>query len=92
MVGQRRHESSPVVQPNAQDAHFLSDQYDDLVNSDASLDEEFGKLSGWLESLSKNVIRIDKAIDEILSYSYRYNLKIIRVPQVKENESGCLWH
>ena len=92
MVGQRRYEPSPVVQPNAQDAQFLSDQYDDLMNSEASSDEDFGKLSGWLESLSKNVARIDKAIDEILSYSYRYNLKIIRVPQVKENESGCLWH
>ena len=46
MVGQRRHEPSPVVQPNAEDAQFLSDQYDDLVNSDASLDEDFGKLSG----------------------------------------------
>ena len=92
MVGQRRYEPSPVVQPNAQDAQFLSDQYDDLMNSEARSDEDFGKLSGWLESLSKNVARIDKAIDEILSYSYRYNLKIIRVPQVKENESGCLWH
>lgn len=92
MVGQRRHEPSPVVQPNAQDAQFFSNQYHDLMNSEASLDEDFGRMSGWLESLSKNVARIDKAIDEILSYSYRCNLKIIRVPQVKENESGCLWH
>lgn len=45
MVGQRRHEPSPVVQPNAQDAQFLSNQYHDLMNSEASLDEDFSRMS-----------------------------------------------
>ena len=60
------------------------------MKSQASSGEDFGKLSRRLESLAKDVARIDRAIDEILSYSYQYKLKIIGVPQVKENESGCL--
>ena len=43
---------------------------------------------GKLDSLPKDVDRIDKAIDDILSYSYQYNLKIVGVPQIKENESA----
>ena len=45
-------------------------------------------MSGKLDLLAKDVNRIDKAIDDILSYSYQYNLKIIEVPQIKENESA----
>ena len=67
---------------------FRSDQYDDLLKSGTSLEEEIGKLSRKLHSLAKDVDRIDKAIDDILSYSYQYNLKIVGVPQIKENESA----
>ena len=35
-----------------------------------------------------NVNRIDKAIDDILSYSYQHNLEIVGVPQIKEKESA----
>ena len=45
-------------------------------------------MSRKLDSLAKDVDRIDKAIDDILSYSYQYNLKIVGVPQIKENESA----
>ena len=38
--------------------------------------------------LGKNVDRIDKAIDDMLHYSYQYNLKIVGVPLVNENESS----
>ena len=45
-------------------------------------------MSRKLDLLAKDVNRIDKAIDDILSCSYQYNLKIIRVPQIKGNESA----
>ena len=38
--------------------------------------------------MTENVTRIDKAIDEMLFYSYQYNVKIVGVPHVSENESS----
>ena len=38
--------------------------------------------------LTENVARIDKAIDDMLFYSYQYNLKIVGVPHVGETESS----
>ena len=67
---------------------FLSDQYDDLLKSVTSSKEDIDKLSRKLDSLAKDVDRVDKAINDILSYSYQCNLKIVGVPQIKENESA----
>jgi len=41
-----------------------------------------------LDLLSVKVDRIDKAIDEMLYYSYQYNLKIVGVPLISERESA----
>ena len=38
--------------------------------------------------ISGKADRIAKAIDEFQLYSYRYNLKLVGVPQIKENESA----
>ena len=65
---------SRVAQPNEQDMQFLSDQYDDLLKSGTSLEEEVDKLSRKLDLLAKDVDRIDKAINDIFSYSYQYNV------------------
>ena len=86
MAEQRRNQASLVAQPNEKDMQFLSDQlqYDDLLKLGTSLEEEIDKLSRELDLLAKDVDRIGKAINEILSYSYQYNLKIVGVPQIKE--------
>ena len=39
--------------------------------------------------LTENVARIDKAIGDMLFYSYQYNLKIVGVPHVGETESSA---
>ena len=88
MAEQRRNQASPVAQPNEQDMQFLSDQYDDLLKSGTSLEEKIDKLSRKLDLLWKDVDRVDKAINDVLSYSYQYNLKIVGVPQIKESESA----
>ena len=80
MAEQRRNQASPVAQPNEKAIKFLSDQYNDLLKSETSLEEEIGKLSRKLDSLAKDVDRIDKAIDDILNYSYHYKLTIVGVP------------
>lgn len=45
-------------------------------------------MSRKLDLLAKDVDGIDKAINDILSYSYQYSLMIVEVPQIKENESA----
>ena len=53
MAEQRRSQASPVAQPNDQDMQFLSDQYDDLLKSETSLEDEIGKLSRKLFFISE---------------------------------------
>ena len=65
---------------------FLSDSYDALVQSKTSPEEDLGRFTRRLDLLEKNFDRIEKAIDDILYYSYQYNLKIVGVPQIIENE------
>ena len=55
MAEQRRNQASPVTQPNEQDMQFLSDQYDDLLKSRTSLEEEVDKLSRKLDLLAKDI-------------------------------------
>ena len=45
------------------------------------------KKSWRLDILMENVTRIDKAFYELLFYSYKYNMKIVGVPHISENES-----
>ena len=88
MAEQRESCTTTVIPPNTQDIQFLSDSYDALVQSKTSIEENLGKFSRRLDLLGKNVDRIDKAINDMLHYSYQYNLKIVGVPQINENESA----
>ena len=45
-------------------------------------------LSWQLDILTENVTRINNAIDEMLFYSYQYNIKRVSVPHISENESS----
>ena len=45
-------------------------------------------LSWQLDILTENVTRINNAIDNTLFYSYQYNIKIVSVPYISENESS----
>ena len=80
--------TATVIPPDTQDVQFLSDSYDALVQSKTSMEEDLGSFSLRLDLLGKNVDRINKAIDDMLHYSYKYNLKIVGVPLVNENESA----
>ena len=80
--------TATVIPPDTQDVQFLSDSYDALVQSKTSIEEDLGRFSLRLDLLGKNVDRIDKAIDDMLHYSYQYNLKIVGVPLVNKNESA----
>ena len=82
------HEAAATALPNTQDVQFLSDSYDALVKSESSLSKALENFSRRLDLLTVNVDRIDKAIDEMLYYSYQYNLKIVGVPLISESESA----
>ena len=88
MAEKRDSYTATEIPPYTQDVQFLSDSYDALVKSKTSIEEDLGKFSVRLDLLGKNVDRIDKAIDDMLHYSYPYNLKIVGVPLVNENESA----
>ena len=88
MEEQRDSCTATVIPPDTQDVQFLSDSYDALVQSKTSIEEDLGRFSLRLDLLGKNVHRIDKAIDDMLHYSYQYNLKIVGVPLVNKNESA----
>ena len=88
MAEERESRSATVVPPDTQDVQFLSDSYDALVQSKTCVEEDLGRFFRRLDLLERNVDRIDRAIDDMLHYSYQYNLKIVGVPQINENESA----
>ena len=82
------HEAAATTLPNTKDVQFLSDSYDALVKLQSILSKALEKFSRRLDLLTVNVNRIDKAIDEMLYYSYQYNVKIVGVPLISERESA----
>ena len=69
------------------DVQYLSDGYDALVQYKTNMVEDLQNPSWRLDILTENVTRTDKAIDEMLFYSYQCNIKIVGVPHISENES-----
>lgn len=50
--------------PNDQEVQFLSDGYDDLVNSSKGMADEFQKLESILNTIQSRVTNNAKAIDD----------------------------
>lgn len=74
--------------PSVQDVQFLSDGYDDLLKSREKTARELQKLESRLESIKSKLSNVAKAIDDIMTYSYQYNIKIIGVPQASDRETS----
>ena len=70
------------------DVQYLSGGYDALVQYKTNMVEGLQNLSWRLDILTENVTRTDKAIDEMLFYSYQCNIKIVGVLHISENESS----
>ena len=69
-----KNEATIASLPTENDVQYLSDGYDALVQSKTNMVEDLQNLSRQLDTLTENVTRIDKAIDDMLFYSYQYNL------------------
>ena len=60
---------------------YLSKEYDDLNSFRNTTKLELQRLSKRLAEISAKIDNIAQAIDEFQEYSYRYNVKIVGVPE-----------
>jgi prefoldin subunit 5 len=71
-----------------QSLEFLSGKYDDLNKLHLEAKQEIHRFNSRLDGLSKQVEGVADAIDEIQRYSYQYNVKILGIPETKQDETS----
>ena len=83
------HTSSPDRSARSTEAalQFYSDAHDESQTFQADVSKELKRLSTWLAEISTRVDEIGKAIDSMCEYSYQYNVKIVGMPELSEQES-----
>ena len=84
------HTSSPdssAAQSTETVLQFYSDAHDQSQTFQADVSKELKRLSTWLSEISTRVDEIGKAIDSMCEYSYQYNVKIVGLPELSEQES-----
>lgn len=79
---------SAELNEQAKGLQYLSKEYEDLSTSNTSLRQEMQRLSSKLAEISHKVYQIDEAIENAQQYSYQYNVKIVGVPKMAEQESA----
>ena len=77
-----RNEAMAASLPNQDDVQFLSDSYDNLVQSKDDIAQDLLNLNRRLVELKKDVGRIDKAVDELL-----YPNEILRTVMAAKEDS-----
>lgn len=84
------HTSSPdrnAAQATETALQFYSDAHDQSQIFQADVSKELKRLSAWLADISNRVEEVGKAIDSMYEYSYQYNVKIVGMPELSEQES-----
>ena len=66
---------------------FYRDAHDESQTFQADVSKELKRPSTWLAEISTRVDEIGKAIDSMCEYSYQYNVKIVGMPELSEQES-----
>ena len=77
--------------PNAEiqnNLEFYSKSYDDLTSSQKKSTVELQQFKNRLDILSDKVENISAAIEESQQYSYRYNVKLMGIPDNNSSESA----
>ena len=67
---------------------YLSKEYHDLNDFRSAVKKELQRLGKCVSELAVKVDNAAKAIDEFQAYSYRYNIKIVGMPEKGTNESA----
>ena len=73
-----------------QSLEFMSEEYDDFERFRVSAGKERKRLSAKLEELAVELNKVSRSIDEFQEYSYQYNVKIVGVPQMSQDESSAI--
>ncbi|XP_022777579.1 uncharacterized protein LOC111319005 [Stylophora pistillata] len=72
-----------------QSLEFMSKEYDDFERFRVSAGKELDRLGAMLDEIAVEVNRVSRSIDEFQEYSYQYNVKIVGVPQLNQDESSA---
>ena len=67
---------------------FLSKEYDDLSNSDASTKKELCRIGAKLDEIDVRLEEMAGILDEMQEYSYSFNVKLLGVPQLSADENA----
>lgn len=67
---------------------FYSKSYDDLTKFKSEMINELKLYKSQLNVIAGQVESISTAIEESLRYSYQYNVKLIGIPEMNQNESA----
>ena len=67
---------------------YLSKEYHDLNDFRIAVKKELQHIGKCVSEFAVKVDNVAKAIDEFQAYSYRYNIKIVGVPEKETNESA----
>ena len=63
---------------------FVSEQYDGFPAFEKAVSTRLKELSASLNTISKKVNDLAQAIDNLEAYSYRYNLKLVGIPELPD--------
>jgi chromosome segregation ATPase len=85
--GQGRQVGSPNEEIR-NNLEFYSKSYDDLTSSQKKSTVELQQFKNRLDILSDKVENISAAIEESQQYSYRYNVKLMGIPDNNPSESA----
>ena len=67
---------------------FMSDQFDSFASFKSAATKQIQQLTKRVEEISIRCDRITKCLDAFEEYSYQYNIKIVGLPTVAENETS----
>ena len=79
---------SSTIRENIKSLEFLSKGYDELILFQAKATAELRQACSRLDELIVKIDAIGQAVDEIEEYSYKFNLKVVGLPEIKENKSA----
>ena len=77
-----------AIRENTKSLEFLSKQYDELILFQANATAELKQARSRLDELIAKIDAVGHAVNEIEEYSYKFNLKVVGLPEIKEKESA----
>lgn len=80
--------SASAEKDHEKSIQYLSDEYDDFKVFKSKTEKEITTATLKLQSIEERLYRFDEIIEEMLEYSYKYNIKIIGITQEERFESS----